>query len=299
MTRRPVVVIGAGRLGTAIAWAESKASSEVHLVARRAGLVLDAARAHGMQTHVLAQADPAALPADGSWFLCVSDAALGEVAHAWGKSLHDAGSTLRFVAHGSGVMALEPLLAVPAEARAVIHPMRALPAVPQDDALVGAPLSVLADSDSASDCAQGHVRRWQAVPLPIADGADRRRYHLACSLAANHVTGLLGWAEQLAQESLGPTGARQAVLALAESALARIAESGPGPALTGPLVRGEVTTLQAHLQALDTQGAQRYRAALRELLSAAQFSQRLDAEQAARLITLLDLPQDPDPEHQP
>lgn len=304
MSVMPVVIVGAGRLGTAIAWAEARAGTEVHLVSRRSSPHQAAAQAEGVRCHVLDQPSLEGLPREAAWFLCVSDAALEEVAGQWGAFLQGQGVSLAWVAHGSGANGLEVLRAIPADGRAVLHPMRALPAKPQADAFAGAPLSVLAETDEAQQIAEQHVARWRAESLPMRAGADRRRYHLACSLAANHLTGLLAWAERLATESLGPDGARQAVLALAASALSRYDESGPAEALTGPLVRAELPTLLAHLEALASdprrggQDAARYRSALRALLEEAERGERLDPEQVAELRERLGLATSERPEEQ-
>lgn len=295
MSAPSIVVIGAGRLGCSIAWAEAAAGSTVHLVARSTSERLAAAKARGIEVHLLEVPSIEALPCEASWFLCVPDAALSEIACAWGRLLDQAGATLAWVAHGSGANDLEPLAHIAARGRAVVHPMRALPAQPHLDSLAGAPVSVLADSESAEQCALIHAASWGAEPLPLVPGADRGRYHLACSLAANHLTGLLAWAQRLATDSLGAEGARKAVLSLARSALERMAESGPAEALTGPAVRAELPTLQAHLAGLqaDTQegrrDAARYRSALSALLEEAQRGGRLSVEQMNELRQQLEL----------
>ena len=296
MSASSIVVIGAGRLGCAIAWAEAAAGSTVHLVARRASERLAIAEARGIEVHLLEAPSLEALPREASWFLCVPDAALAEVARAWGRLLDQADAALAWVAHGSGANDLEPLAQLAARGRAVIHPMRALPAQPHVDSLVGTPVSVLADSESAEQRALTHAARWGAEALPLVPGTDRRRYHLACSLAANHLTGLLAWAERLATDSLGAEGARKAVLSLAQSALERMAESGPAEALTGPAVRAELPTLQAHLAGLEADAQQgqrdaaRYRSALAALLEEAQRGGRLSVEQMNELRQQLKLP---------
>ncbi|MCH2100717.1 MAG: DUF2520 domain-containing protein [Planctomycetes bacterium] len=295
MNQNAVVIVGPGRLGAAIAWAERAVVSEVHLIGRRPSDTLAAAERQGIHTHIRSSPCIDDLPLAASWFLCVPDAALVSVAQAWGACLVEAKQELAWVAHGSGVSDLALLQQLPAQARAALHPMRALPAQPDSTALHGAPLSVLTDSQSSMQRAEEHVARWQALALPMQDGADRRRYHLACTLAANHLTGLLAWAQRLATESLGSEGARQAVLALAQSALTRMAEADPSEALTGPLVRGEQSTLQAHLDALGEGNpieVARYRAALRALLDEATRSGRLGAAQAEELCIQLHLRQE-------
>ena len=85
------------------------------------------------------------------------------------------------------------------------------------------------------------------------------------------------------------------MLSLAQSALQRMAESGPAEALTGPAVRGELPTLQAHLAALEAhpqegqRDAARYRSALSALLEEAQRGGRLSSAQIEELRQQLGL----------
>jgi len=83
--------------------------------------------------------------------------------------------------------------------------------------------------------------------VEVAD-EHRTRYHAAACVAANHVVGLLGQVERLAT-SIGLD--LDCFLDLTRAALDDVAELGTQRALTGPAVRGDWSTLTAHLAALD------------------------------------------------
>jgi predicted short-subunit dehydrogenase-like oxidoreductase (DUF2520 family) len=88
---------------------------------------------------------------------------------------------------------------------------------------------------------------------PIECGEqDRALYHAACALAANGSTALFA----LAQEAFAAAGGLDArdgarlVAALMASALEATARLGPGPALSGPVRRGDADTIAVHIEAL-------------------------------------------------
>ncbi len=89
-------------------------------------------------------------------------------------------------------------------------------------------------------------------PVAIADG-DRPLYHASAILACGHVAALLhaavevwramGFTEREAMQSLYP---------LCRSTLEAIAAQGTTAAATGPVVRGDVSTIKTHLEALNS-----------------------------------------------
>ena len=79
------------------------------------------------------------------------------------------------------------------------------------------------------------------------DDAQRSRYHATATVAANHLVALLAHVESLAV-SAGLT--LEDFLPLARRALEDVATYGPHEALTGPASRGDMVTIDAHLQAI-------------------------------------------------
>lgn len=93
----------------------------------------------------------------------------------------------------------------------------------------------------------GHVG---ARTLEIPAGR-KSAYHAAAVIASNFPVILAEVASKLLA-GLGITerSAQQAVHSLMEAAVSNIAETPPGDALTGPIVRGDVDTVMRHLAAL-------------------------------------------------
>jgi predicted short-subunit dehydrogenase-like oxidoreductase (DUF2520 family) len=82
---------------------------------------------------------------------------------------------------------------------------------------------------------------------------NRPLYHAACALAANGATALFGLASELLLRAGGiakQDGDRM-VASLMQSAVASSEQHGAGPALSGPVRRGDAETVTAHLAAMN------------------------------------------------
>lgn len=83
------------------------------------------------------------------------------------------------------------------------------------------------------------------------DSRRKALYHAAAVTAAPNMTALFDIAlEMLGRCGLSPQRARQVLLPLAESTLANLATQDPARALTGTFKRGDVSTVEKHLAAL-------------------------------------------------
>ena len=114
----------------------------------------------------------------------------------------------------------------------------------------------------AGDPAVAEIARSLGLrPFELAD-SDRGRYHAAAVVASNHLVALLGQVERLAAtcsvpfEAFGPARARVG----AERVRARAGR----PRSTGPIARGDLTTVEQHLRDLDPAERDAYRALARE-----------------------------------
>ena len=91
----------------------------------------------------------------------------------------------------------------------------------------------------------------------IGPGEDRVGYHLAACLAAGHIAALLGEATAVARASgLGDDveDIMEGLYGLAREAIAAVRERGAAKAVTGPVVRGDVGTVERHLAWLEREG---------------------------------------------
>jgi len=117
------------------------------------------------------------------------------------------------------------------------------------------------------------VRLLDGQPCLDLRGLDARgrvAYHGACALAANHLAVIRQAAvEQLEDLGLGHDGAA-AVDGLMRSSLDNLAALGVPAGITGPVARGDLDAVEAHLAALDGDAVEVYRelsARLRSLVA--------------------------------
>ena len=80
---------------------------------------------------------------------------------------------------------------------------------------------------------------------------DKPLYHAACSLASNALIAL-EWtaAGMLGAAGIGERAAADMLFPLVQGTLQNVKNLGPEKALTGPVLRGDVATVQKHLEAL-------------------------------------------------
>jgi predicted short-subunit dehydrogenase-like oxidoreductase (DUF2520 family) len=130
--------------------------------------------------------------------------------------------------------------------------------------------------------AQGEVLR---IPLEA-----RKLYHAAAVMASNYVMALMDAAQTLLEQcGVGAGTALRALGPLVRTSVENALSRGPSEALTGPIERGDVETVAAHLGALQAAPVRvrnLYRAAG---LQTVQLARRrgLDADRARELDNLL------------
>ncbi len=137
-----------------------------------------------------------------------------------------------------------------------LHPLQTFPSTTTGvDRLAGAWAAVAGDAEVAEI-----ARALGLHPFELAD-SDRGRYHAAAVVASNHLVALLGQVERLAATCDVPFEAfAPLVLGSVQSAFAL----GPAAALTGPVARGDLSTVEQHLRDLDPAERDAYRALARE-----------------------------------
>lgn len=220
---------------------------------------------------------------------CVPDDALEEAAAGWAAAVSRGAARAPAVAlHTSGrhrPAVLAPLRALDA-AVGGCHPLVAVSS-PGPGRFAGVAFGV--DGDPlALERAGELARRVGGFPLRVRPEA-RVLYHAAAVFGANFPSACLAVARDLLSDSLAP-GANEArvldaLLRLARSALDNLEREGLPEGLTGPVVRGDAGTVEAHIAALDPARRTLYRALGSELLRAR--DDRLPEEIVRRLRRLL------------
>jgi predicted short-subunit dehydrogenase-like oxidoreductase (DUF2520 family) len=238
----PVGVVGAGRAGVGLALALHRAGYEVRLHARRGKDV----------------PPPLVLTWGGAppWIgeiemllLAVRDGAIENAA----AELAEAGSVdgRHVVVHLSGLLDEAPLAVLRPSGAALgcFHPLQAITR-PEDaaDRLRGA-LAALTGDPRAIAAGERLATSLGMRPVRLPGGA-KPRYHAAAAIASNYLVILASAAERLMTEAgLDRADAREGVAALMAGTVANTLSDGVA-ALTGPIVRGDVATVRAHLAAL-------------------------------------------------
>jgi predicted short-subunit dehydrogenase-like oxidoreductase (DUF2520 family) len=164
-------------------------------------------------------------------------------------ALADGWRTAQRVVHCSGVLGLEPLRrAALAGARiAAVHPAQTVPSGAGPDELLGVSWAVTA---GPADRGWAHelVTDLGGDPFDLP-AAARTLYHAGLVLGANAAGGAVAAARQLLAAARVPDPGR--VLGPIVAAGTANVVAGGAEALTGPVVRGDVATVRAHLAALD------------------------------------------------
>jgi predicted short-subunit dehydrogenase-like oxidoreductase (DUF2520 family) len=209
----PLAIVGAGRLGTALAAA-----------LRATGLEIDGALGRG------ASADGA-----GAVLLCVPDGAIAAAAAALTPGVpvgHCSGATGLDALAGHEAFGFHPLMTVPAEGMPTF---------------AGAGAAIAGSTPRALAVAHGLAERLRMRATTVAD-EDRAAYHAAASIASNYLVTLEGAAARLA----GTAGVDRALLApLVRATVDNWARLGAEDALTGPIARGDEATVARQRAAVE------------------------------------------------
>jgi predicted short-subunit dehydrogenase-like oxidoreductase (DUF2520 family) len=117
----------------------------------------------------------------------------------------------------------------------------------------------------------------------------RPLYHAAAVVASNYLPVLLALAARLlVHAGVDEDDAVPALLPLMRGTLDNVAELGIGPALTGPVARGDIETVRLHLRMLPEREARLYRDLGREAVALAE-ARGLGADLVAALRELFDV----------
>lgn len=277
-TRTVVVLIGAGRVGTAVALLLQSAGHRIACVGPpdRPSSV----RAARLLRTELCRLD--SLPHADVVLLGAPQDAIRQLAIDLSASLRRGA----LVVHFSGAVGLDPLDAVRSAGAipCALHPVQACPDV--ETALRRLPGSAwgVTCPALARDRAESLVEEVGGVPVAVAD-SDRALWHAAAAVVANGTTALLAAGEAMltAMDVSTPS----AVLGpLASGAVANARERGAAATLTGPVVRGDVDVVRRHLAALQERAPQLvtdYRKAALLTLSTARAAGRVDRDSYAEL----------------
>ena len=251
-----ISIIGAGRLGTALAIAlTSKRYSILALAARRAAHARKSISLAGLSSQTLALgADQLEqLPPSDLVLITTPDDVIGSIARNSARLRRSTRHRTTFL-HTSGALSsavLSPL------AKAGFHTGSMHPLVSVSDsqegagALQGAFYCVEGDS-VALRFAKSIVKDLNGIAFTIKPGS-KALYHAAAVMASPHLVALFDLAtEMLLACGLKRIEAQQVLAPLVQSTVNNLKQTSPEKALTGTFARGDLATVNRHLKALST-----------------------------------------------
>ncbi|WP_052227063.1 DUF2520 domain-containing protein [Microbacterium mangrovi] len=204
-------VVGPGRLGTVL----SRALGDL-------GIDVSGPTGHG---EPIAAADAV--------LLCVPDA---EIAAAAASARSDAGPGA-LIGHTSGATPLD-------DVDFGLHPLQTFVGTETADVFHGIGFGVAGRTPAALATATELAERLGGRAVVIAD-EDRAAYHAAASIASNYSVTLLAAAEQVAATAgFSAAEARELLAPLVRRTIDNWVADGPHRALTGPVARGDVATVE-------------------------------------------------------
>lgn len=282
-----VAVVGAGRVGTAMAVLLVRAGHVVVAVSGR-GPSRDRAARYLPDVAFL---DAAATAEAGELILIgVPDDLIAATAER--LAAEGAFRPGQYVGHLSGARGLdvlEPASAAGAH-RLGIHPLQTFPDVAHAlDRIPGCTVAVSADDEDGFFVAERIADDVLGVPFRLDDEL-RPLYHAAAVFASNYLVATTAIASRLFASS-GIADPDLALAPLQQATLDNVRDLGPAKALTGPAARGDAGTVERNLEALDAHARDAvapYVAMARVALDLAASSGTLDPEGRATVEAVLE-----------
>lgn len=234
-----IVVVGFGRLGGALALSLGARGHDVSVLARS-----DASRRAVVQ-HGAHLAGPTQLRRAGLCLFAVQDAQLRSAVR---DVLPQLGARTALV-HCAGALTLSAFGSSAARrVRGSFHPLCAVSA--PRDALAGHAVALSASHPGLEAQLRALAAALELRPVRVPE-RHRALYHAGAVLAAGGLVALADAAISAFQRAgIDREEAQLALVPLMRSALARIEARGLAGGLTGPIARGDASTVARHLEAL-------------------------------------------------
>ena len=251
-----LALVGPGRAGTTVTLALLELGWEAVAVAGRAPdapSTQAAAACLGARTTLVSDAGRGATLV----IVATPDRAISAAALAVGPSL-EPGALVLHLAGSVGLGAFDALRELRADVRiGALHPLQTFPSATVGVERLPGAWAAVAGDEQTDELALALGMR----PFSLPDG-ERPLYHAAAVVASNHLVALLGQVERLAGSAGVPF---EAFAPLVRSSVANAFGVGPARALTGPVSRGDLATVEEHLRTLDPAERDSYRALAREV----------------------------------
>ena len=241
-----IAVVGAGRVGTALAILLRDAGHRIVAVAGGSGTPDRAARyLPGVPVRDAAGAARDA----GVVLIGTPDAQIAPACEAMSRAgALGEGQTVAHLSGATGLDALASARSAGAETLCV-HPLQTCPDVESGlRRIPGSAFAITAASDEACALGEQLARDAGGRPFRLADDA-KPIYHAAAVFASNYLIAITALAEEL-ERSADVPDPLGALMPLERATLDNVGMLGPGSALTGPALRGDAGTVERNLAAL-------------------------------------------------
>ena len=247
--REPTIaIIGAGRLGRSLAHSLAGAGYRIGEIVCR-GNSRSRVKASRLAREVNARVSSVrrmTLDADVVWF-CVPDSEITAVA----ASLAGSDWRNKIALHPSGVLPSDALQSLRKRGAQVasVHPLMTFVDGSQPS-LEGVPFAVEGD-DAAERVARGIMKKLGGRAFSIRP-QEKVAYHAFATLVCPLLISLLATSENVA--AVAGTSAREArrrMLPIVRQTLANYERLGPAASFSGPIVRGDMATIEQHLRVLN------------------------------------------------
>ena len=282
-------IIGAGKVGGALC--KSLREVGVTVIGLTAGTEADTlAAAEKFQVKGFASNEELAVNCD-VLFLTVPDRLVGEVAGELAQAFRNKndvqtlqGKTFFHCSGSLGLDELQPLTELGAEIGS-LHPLQSFASA--DVSFQGIYMAV-DGMPNAQQTGQA-IAELLGAQIFVVPAAERKAYHAAACFASNYVVAAMAVAQELMSKwTPTPEAGLAALLALFDGTARNLHQSKLArEALTGPIARGDINTVKAHLAVLPPKIAEVYKALGKETICLARANGTIDARQAEALASAL------------
>jgi predicted short-subunit dehydrogenase-like oxidoreductase (DUF2520 family) len=246
-------LIGPGRLGANLIYnLELKGWNCRLIIARN-----PEAKRQYLKNHIVQQRIERGADLGQNIFITVNDDSIEDVANTLADSGLHLHNTKCF--HFSGVLPSDILKPIQEKGAAIgsLHPLYCFSKKPEK--LPAGILFTFEGDDKCLDYANNIIKDLDGI-IYLIDKSKKALYHCAASMAGNMSLTLLYITFRLLSSALSDKreGQKESLILLVRSALGNLESSDWKDALTGPVSRGDIETINKHLEALREYGEPEY-----------------------------------------
>lgn len=285
----PIVIVGCGRVGTALGRLLGKAGYPIEgVITRSAPTARKAAALVGAKAF---SDRPIPLCRQGAIvFITTPDDAIKKTCD--GIAAREGFQQGAVVIHCSGALSSK-ILASAGQCGAVgacLHPLQSLASAEQAERILPGSYCAIEGQGGALRVVARLVKDLGGIAVEIKPEA-KALYHAAAVVASNYLVALLDVALELDRVAgIAPDAAFKALMPLIQGTLENIGSVGIPEALTGPIARGDIQTVAGHLEAMSKQAPDvlvLYKVLGCRTVALARAKGTLDEEVAQGLLDLL------------